>query len=70
LTLLAPDIIEAVLGGRQPAEMTLGLLMKPFAVEWTEQRIQIFAPETGVSVKRPERILITSPGFERGNSSA
>jgi hypothetical protein len=23
LTLLAPDIIEAVLGGRQPAEMTL-----------------------------------------------
>jgi hypothetical protein len=34
LTLLAPDIVEAVLGGRQPAEMTLAGLMRPFAVGW------------------------------------
>ena len=26
------------LGGRQPAEMTLTVLMRPFAVTWTEQR--------------------------------
>jgi hypothetical protein len=38
LTLLAPDIVEAILGGRQPADVTLAVLMKPFAVEWTEQR--------------------------------
>ena len=38
LTLLAPDLVEAVLNGRQPASVTLAVLMKPFAVEWTEQR--------------------------------
>jgi hypothetical protein len=38
LTLLAPDIVEAILGGRQPAAMTLAVLMKPFAVGWTDQR--------------------------------
>ncbi len=37
LTLLAPDIVEAILDGRQPAEMTLAVLMKPFPVEWGEQ---------------------------------
>jgi hypothetical protein len=38
LTLLAPDIVEAILGGRQPTDVTLAVLMKRFAVEWTEQR--------------------------------
>jgi hypothetical protein len=38
LTLLAPDIVEAILDGRQPAEMTLAVLMKPFPVEWAGQR--------------------------------
>ncbi len=37
LTLLAPDIVEAILGGRQPAQMTLAVLMRPFSVGWTEQ---------------------------------
>lgn len=36
LILLAPDIIEAILDGRQPAEMTMAALMKPFPVGWTE----------------------------------
>jgi hypothetical protein len=35
-TLLAPDIVEAILGGRQPAKMTLTVLMRPFAVAWTD----------------------------------
>lgn len=34
LTLLSPDIVEAILDGRQAAEMTLLVLMEPFAVEW------------------------------------
>ena len=38
LTLLAPDIIEAILDGRQPEGMTLPGLMEPFPVEWDRQR--------------------------------
>jgi hypothetical protein len=38
LTLLAPDIVEAILGGRQPTEMTLATLMKPFPALWEAQR--------------------------------
>ena len=37
LTLLSPDIVESILDGRQPAEMTLAVLMEPFAVGWREQ---------------------------------
>jgi len=35
---ITSDIIEAILHGRQPADMTLTVLMRPFAVAWTEQR--------------------------------
>ena len=38
LTLLAPDLVEAVLNGRQPAGMTLPGLMELFPVEWERQR--------------------------------
>ena len=38
LTLLAPDIVEAILDGRQPSETTLAVLMLPLAVGWEEQR--------------------------------
>jgi hypothetical protein len=41
LTLLAPDLVEAILAGRQSAEITLATLMRPFAVKWVEQRMQI-----------------------------
>ena len=37
LTLLAPDIVEAILDGRQPETMTLPGLMEPFPVEWGRQ---------------------------------
>ena len=38
LTLLPPDIVEAILDGRQTDNVTLPMLMQPFSVEWQVQR--------------------------------
>lgn len=38
MTLLAPEVVEAILGGRQSAHLQLETLMKRFPVDWTEQR--------------------------------
>ncbi|WP_096701361.1 hypothetical protein [Magnetospirillum sp. 15-1] len=38
LTLLAPDIVEAILAGRQPEKLTVRALLEPFPAEWAEQR--------------------------------
>jgi hypothetical protein len=45
LTLLAPDIVEAILDGRQPAAMQLDELLKGFMLEWEEQHLH-FRVET------------------------
>jgi hypothetical protein len=37
LTLLAPDIVEAILDGRQGERVTLAGLFRPFPVEWEVQ---------------------------------
>lgn len=37
LRLLAPDIVEAILDGRQGPEVTLARLLEPFPLEWGEQ---------------------------------
>ena len=37
-TLLAPEIIEAILDGRQTKHITMAKLTKPFPVEWEKQR--------------------------------
>ena len=34
---LAPDIVEAVLDGRQGAEVTLARVMGPFPIQWQAQ---------------------------------
>ncbi|HRD87370.1 MAG TPA: hypothetical protein PK752_03790 [Accumulibacter sp.] len=46
LALLAPDIVEAILAGKQPASLTLKELMLPFPVEWERQRVR-FGVEVG-----------------------
>ena len=37
LTRLAPEIIEMIVDGRQPADLTVAKLMKPFPIGWYEQ---------------------------------
>ncbi|MFZ1413726.1 MAG: hypothetical protein WAS73_03980 [Defluviicoccus sp.] len=43
LTLLAPDIQEAILDGRQPKGMQIEELMRPMPMAWGEQRELIAA---------------------------
>lgn len=38
MTLLAPEIVEAVLAGHQPPGLTVASAMKQFPVEWAHQR--------------------------------
>ncbi len=38
LSFLAPDLIEAILNGRQPPALTLEPLRRPIPLEWTMQR--------------------------------
>ena len=37
LTLLAPEIVEAILDGRQPAELQLDDLLAGFLLDWSRQ---------------------------------
>ncbi len=38
---LAPDIVEAIVVGRQPSEMTLAHLLEPFPAVWGNQLVTI-----------------------------
>ncbi len=40
LSLLAPDIVEAIVAGHQPPEMALAKLMEPFPLDWVLQQTQ------------------------------
>ncbi len=44
LTLLAPDMVEAILDGRMP-ELSLPRLMQPFPLLWSEQRQTLIPQE-------------------------
>ncbi|WP_395660091.1 hypothetical protein [Aestuariivirga sp.] len=37
MTLLAPEIVEAILSGRQPEGLTMAKAMQPFPLEWQRQ---------------------------------
>ena len=43
LALLAPDLVEAIIDGRQPPELGLPRLMEPLQADWDYQRTR-FAP--------------------------
>ena len=38
LTLLAPDLVEAIMDGRQPPQLGVHVLRQGFPMEWGEQR--------------------------------
>ncbi len=44
LTLLAPEIVEAILDGRQPAELQLDDVLAGFPLEWKGHCRSVFAP--------------------------
>ena len=37
LTLLAPDIVEEIVEGRQADDMEAAILLRPFPLEWNKQ---------------------------------
>ena len=43
---LAPDIVDAILDGRQPAHLTLKHLMTAFPVEWEMQKLLLMRPHS------------------------
>src|SRR6056297_3233113 len=44
LSLLAPDIIDAILDGTQGPEVTLARVLEPFPTEWEEQQDLLCRP--------------------------
>jgi hypothetical protein len=45
LTLIAPDITEAILAGRQPSTLQLDDLLKPLPATWVLQHSALFNPQ-------------------------
>lgn len=46
LTLLAPDLVEVILDGRQPRELGLPALLEAMPLTWDEQRVTMAASTT------------------------
>jgi hypothetical protein len=70
LTLLAPDIVEAILNGRQPEGMTLPELLEPFPVEWERQRVVIVKwPSTAQVPAYPHAAHVNFPRSSRAAST-
>jgi hypothetical protein len=45
LTLLAPDLVEAILNGRAPRALTLPALLNTFPMEWSAQATVASSPD-------------------------
>ena len=43
LTLLAPEIVEAIVDGRQGSDATLSKLLEPFSTEWADQNLSFLS---------------------------
>jgi hypothetical protein len=47
LTLLAPDVVEMVVAGRQPLKMQLDSLLQRFSVDWRSQQQELITVVKG-----------------------
>jgi hypothetical protein len=61
LTLLAPEIVEAILDGRQPAGLQLDALLEGFPLGWEGQRLTF--SDCQVPANAPRRTELTRPPF-------
>ena len=61
LTLLAPDIVEAIMDGKQPEAMTLAGLMNPFPVAWQEQQYLLACYAVGLGPRTVNRYSAKGP---------
>jgi hypothetical protein len=52
LTLIAPDLTEAILSGRQPSTLQLDDLLKPLPAVWDRQRSVLNIPQWPAPVER------------------
>lgn len=66
LTLLAPDVVEAILDGRQPVGLQLAALLSPLPMEWGAQRKRL---EDGSRTLGPSCSVWTLGCFRAGTSS-
>ena len=62
LTLLAPDIVQAILDGRQPAEPALPALLQPFPADWERQRGRDSSDPLRSRVHAPRDNAARTPG--------
>jgi hypothetical protein len=46
LSHLSPDLVESILEGRQPRQLTLEVLRQPLPEDWSEQKRALGAPAT------------------------
>ena len=74
LMLLAPEIVEAILDGRQPAELQLDDLLRGFPLEWDSQasgavRLLVFSSGSMVAPMHqqapPARAVASAPNSPR-----
>ena len=52
-----PDIVEAILGGRQPAKLQVKELLRRFPVGWRKQRAECLIQTNGLRPPRPRRMI-------------
>lgn len=50
LSLLAPEVIEAILDGRQSPELRISKLQEPLSLVWADQRAEILANSASPTV--------------------
>lgn len=61
LTLIAPDIIEAILSGHQPTTLQLDDLLRPLPATWDRQRSVLNIPQGPAPMERSPSVRTRSP---------